>query len=124
MRDRLAPQHLTGMAAPMTVWALHLLALYSLQGLACAEGWQRTRVAGLEAITWWLLLLTVLALTAIVWLGLRAWRAWRSAKAAPEDDPLARRRRFATAATGLLAVLAGIAVTFTAIPVLLLATCA
>lgn len=117
------PQHLTGMAAPMAVWALHLLAVYSLQGLACAEGWQRTRVAGLEAVTWWLLLLTVLALAAIAWLGARARHAWRVEKTAPEDDVPARRRRFTAAATAILAVIAAIAVTFTAMPVPLLATC-
>ncbi|WP_407353844.1 hypothetical protein [Luteimonas sp. R10] len=117
------PQHLTGMAAPMAVWALHLLAVYSLQGLACAEGWQRTRVAGLEAVTWWLLLLTAAALAAIAWLGARARRAWRDANASAADEAAARRRRFTAKAATLLAVIAAIAVTFTAAPVLLLSTC-
>lgn len=117
------PQHLTGMAAPMAMWALHLLAVYSLQGLACAEGWQRDRMAGLETVTWWLLLLTVAALAAIAWLGLRARRAWHESKAAPADDAPARRLRFTAAVTAILAVIAAIAVTYTATPVLLLSTC-
>ncbi|WP_149194357.1 hypothetical protein [Luteimonas suaedae] len=117
------PQHLTGMAAPMAVWALHLLAVYSLQGLACAEDWQRTRVAGLEAVTWWLLALTVAALAAIAWLGARARRAWRLETTAAADDVPARRRRFTAAATTILAVIAAVAVTYTAVPILLLTTC-
>ncbi|MDH5824797.1 hypothetical protein QFW77_17650 [Luteimonas sp. RD2P54] len=121
---RLGPLRLTGMAAPMAVWALHFVVVYSLQGLACAEGWQRNRVAGVEAASWWLLLMTLLALAAIAWLGLRAWRAWRTARAEPGAGAEARRHRFTASVTALLALLAAIAVVFTTIPVLLLAPCA
>ncbi len=109
------PWKLVGIAAPMGVWALHLVALYSVQGLTCAEGWST------RAGYWTMLALTLPALAAIGWLGLRAWRA---SKASAGTDAVSRRTRFAAQATGLCAVLATVAVLFTLAPVLLLPVCA
>src|SRR5690606_38175493 len=100
-------------AAPMAVWALHFVVLYSLQGLTCGEGWSQ-RGASLAMVA-----LTAPALAAIAWLGLRARRTARTAA----GDPAARRVRFAAQATGLCAVLATVAVLFTVVPVLLLPVC-
>lgn len=112
----IAPWRLVGMAAPMAVWALHFVIVYSVQGLGCVEAWNQAMV------TTALLLLTVVALAAIAWLG---WRAHRAAAAcAGSDDADARRRRFVALVTGLLAVLSIVAVVFTAIPILLLPPCA
>jgi len=125
MSDALSPWRLTGIAAPMAVWALHLVAVYSLQGVACAEGWDRIRFAGLEALTWWLLALTLAALMALAWLGLRAWRGWQAACSGTEHPPRqTARRRFSAAVTGALSAMAAVAVCFTTIPVLLLPGCA
>lgn len=125
MSDPFSPYRLTGIGAPMAVWALHLVAAYSLQGLACAEAWDRLRLAGLEALAWWLLALTAVALAALAWLGLRAWRGWHAARFEPALPPrLASRRRFAAAVTGALSAMAAVAVCFTTIPVLLLPGCA
>ncbi|WP_024889068.1 hypothetical protein [Luteimonas huabeiensis] len=124
----LSPQRLSGIAAPLAVWALHFAVVYSLQGLACGEGWLRRRmaIAGVEAeaASWLLVALTALALAAIAWLGLRAQRAWRAARADPRPDADGRRRRFATAVAALAAVLAAITVAFTALPILMLPPCA
>lgn len=111
----LKPWKLVGIAAPMGVWALHFVAVYSVQGLTCAEGWSA------RAGFWAMLGLTLPALAAILWLGLRAWRLSRAAIA---NDAAARRTRFAAQATGLCAVLAAVAVLFTLAPVLLLPVCA
>ncbi len=116
-----SPYRLTGMALPMAVWALHFVAVYSVQGVACAGGGAVRRVAGLESTSWWLLLLTLLALLAIGVLGWRAARAWRM-HAGPQVPT--SRDRFAAAATALLALLAAVAVAFTAVPILLLPPCA
>ena len=125
MKDVFSPWRLTGIGTPMAVWALHLLVVYSLQGLACAEGWSRTRIAGLEPLGWGLLALTLAALGGLAWLGVRAWHAWRIARLDPDmPPPRAARRRFAAAVTGALAGMAAVAVCFTAIPVLLLPGCA
>ncbi|GGK13601.1 hypothetical protein [Luteimonas terricola] len=126
MSSALSPYRLTGIGAPMAVWALHLVAVYSLQGVACAEGWDRLRFAGVESLAWWLVALTAAALAALAWFGLRAWRGWHIARFGQSDAPpaLASRRRFAAAVTGALSVMAAVAVCFTTIPVLLLPGCA
>jgi hypothetical protein len=115
----LAPHRLTGIAAPMTVWALHFVVVYAMQGLACAQDWQRLPWAGREAVFWWLLLATLAALAAIAGLGLRAWRVLRRSA----DDDAARRRRFATRVTLAASAMALLAVGFTATPIFLLPTC-
>ncbi len=117
----LAPHRLTGIAAPLTVWALHLVVVYAMQGLACAQGWQRTPWAGREAVFWWLLLTTLVAAVAIVWLGLRAWRVSRAERGAQDDT--ARRRLFGARLTLASAAMALLAVAFTATPIFLLPTC-
>lgn len=119
-----SPLRLTGIAAPMAVWALHFVAVYSLQGLACGEGWMRQRLAGMETVSWVLIALTALALAAIARLGWRAWRVRCRETRAPRPDAAGRRRRFAATATALAAALAAIAVSFTALPVPMLPPCA
>ena len=114
MTRAIAPWRLAGIAMPMLVWALHFVAVYSLQGLACAG--HASRPAAIAAM----LGLTVLAWLAIAWLGLRALRARREAG----NDAHGRLRRFATTVTALLAPLAAMAVLFTAMPILLLPPCA
>lgn len=112
---------LTRMAAPLAVWALHFVIVYSLQGLACARGLGRTPVAGLEAMTWALWGVTLLALLGIAWSGRVAWRARQAA--APTRPP-GDRRHFLPLLTVLVALVAAIGVVFTALPVALLPTCA
>lgn len=132
MLARIGPWRLNGMALPLALWAAHLLAVYIMQGLACAEGWQRQRVAGLEMATWWLLLATVLALALIAGQGARALRCRRLARfemrAAGDSRTgvaaTARRRHFMSGLTALVAVVAFIATSLTALPVLLLPPCA
>lgn len=124
MTGALSPYRLTGIGAPMAVWALHLVVVYSLQGVVCAEGLDRMRFAGFEALTWWLGALTAAALAMLAWLGLRAWRGWHAARADSSEPGIAARRRFAAAVAGALSAMAAVAVCFTTIPVLLLPGCA
>ncbi|MGY0650790.1 hypothetical protein ACW7GZ_02800 [Luteimonas sp. A537] len=124
MNDAISPYRLTGIGLPMAVWALHLVVVYSLQGVACAEGLDQIRFAGFEALAWWLGALTVVALAMLAWLGLRAWRDWHAARADSSAPEIAARRRFAAAVTGALSIMAAVAVCFTTIPVLLLPGCA
>ncbi|MFZ7095364.1 hypothetical protein ACOPJQ_02935 [Luteimonas dalianensis] len=132
MLERIGPWRLTGMAMPLAAWAAHFLAVYIMQGLACGEDWQRGRAAGLEMVSWWLLLATVLALALIAWQGVRALRCRRLARfevraAKGADTPVAaaaRRRHFMAMLTALVSVVAFIATCFTALPVLLLPPCA
>jgi hypothetical protein len=98
-------------AAPMVPWALHFVAVYSLQGLVCARGWsQPAGVAGMIA-------LTLLAWGVVAWLGVRGRRVLAGADDGPHGT------RFAARLVVLLSVLSAVAVAFTVLPVLLLAPC-
>lgn len=122
---RLGPHRLAGMVAPMVVWAVHFVVVYSVQGLACAHGWQRTTFAGHAAVTWWLLLLTAASLAGAAAFGVRGWRAWREARAGIGSGASADAcfRRFTAGIAAVLSLVAVVAICFTAIPILLLQTC-
>lgn len=127
MLDRLHRNGLTTMAAPMTVWALHFVVIYSLVGLACERGWTLHVVAGLNILVWQLGLLCVIALALLAWLARRAARDVRHAAAErsmPGPDVAAKRRRFVARVTLALCLLAAVAVLFTTIPAFLVPTCA
>ena len=70
----LSPYRLTGVAAPMAVWALHLVVVYSLQGVVCGEALDNRPIAGLSPLAWAVLGLTVASLAGLGWMALRAWR--------------------------------------------------
>lgn len=119
------PYPLSALAAPMAVWALYLVVVYSLVGLGCERGLFLRRVAMLPVLSWILALLTVTALAMIAWLGSRALHRWRVLRAtAGTPTPPRSREAFMRLATALLALLAFIAVVFTAVPVFLLPPCA
>lgn len=122
-RDR--PYPLSALAAPMAVWAVHFVVVYSLAGLACERGLFLRRVAMLPGLTWILALVAAAALALIAWLGWHAWRRWRALRMrADTATPSQPRERFMRLITALLALLAFIAVVFTATPVFLLPPCA
>lgn len=127
----LAPSRLVGMAAPMGVWAVHFIVVYGLTGLACADAWAARHWLGVRLFAWALLLATALALGLIAALGWRARRARQRfasmLDAADAADAKAcrelARQCFAARVTVKLAVLAAVAVAFTAVPVLVLPDC-
>ncbi|WP_411834254.1 hypothetical protein [Pseudoxanthomonas mexicana] len=119
----LSPSRLTGMTVPMSVWALHLLLVYSLGGIACARGWPRERIGGVETVIWLQLGATLLAWLLLAWLGMRAWRTLRAASVAGAG-PRDRRRRFVARLTLALSATAALAVLFTTIPAAMLPPCA
>ncbi len=120
----LAPGRLTGMALPMALWALHFVVVYGLVGLGCEHGWQSRTLAGGNLLSVLLVALTVLVLVPVVALGLRARRAWRRHAANQAGDPRQRRHALIAMAATALAILAAIAIVFTATPALLLPPCA
>lgn len=94
----------------MLPWALHFLAVYVLQALACARGWPepatRLAMAGV----------TVLAMAALTWIGARAWRRRQSTL----DHAGGALMAWLVLA---LAALALVATIFTTLPILLLTPC-
>jgi len=116
---------LTRMCAPLIVWAVHFVTVYSLQGIACAQQVWRTRIAGMESVTWALWAVTAAALLLIAYEGLRAKRIHRAWRAHAEDGRAAPdRQRFIALLSLLVAIVAAVGVTFTVVPVALLPTCA
>lgn len=116
---------LTRMVAPFALWALHFVTLYSLQGLACAQQLWRSRVGGLELMTWVLWALSAAILAAIAW---EAWRVWQIRRALLEHDDCGRahhaRRYFMVMVCLLGAAISALGVVFTMTPLAFLPTCA
>lgn len=105
------PRRLSWIALPLLPWALHFVAIYSLQGLVCARGWSQP--AGMGGMV----VLTLMAFAAIAWIGVRAWRVVRTRDAGQHGH------LFAARVALLLSALSMVAVAFTAMPLLLLAPC-
>jgi hypothetical protein len=103
------PRRLMWIASPFTVWGLHFVAVYSIQGLACGRGW----TAGAA----WLGmgLATLPAFAAVAWIGLHARR-----QAAAD---VAGEKRFAARLVAMLSLLALVAMALTTLPIPLLRPC-
>lgn len=116
---------LTRMVAPFGLWALHFVALYSLQGLACAQQMWRTRVGGLETMTWALWGLSLVILAAIAWEALRVWQMRRALLAHDDRGRADHARRYFMVMVCLLgAAISALGILFTMTPLALLPTCA
>ncbi len=120
----LDPGRLRAVVAPMGVWALHFVVVYSLVGVGCQEHWHRQMLGGASLLKWLLVLVTILSLGAIAAFGWRAWRR-RSQRRDARGDPgqLQSRHNFMDLAATVLSIIAAIAVTFTATPIFLLPFC-
>lgn len=116
---------LTRMVAPFLLWALHFVALYSLQGLACAQQMWRTRVGGLETMTWALWGVSLAILAAIAWEARRAWQIRRALLEHGDRGRAHHARRYFMVMVCLLgAAISALGVLFTMTPLALLQTCA
>ena len=116
------PWTLTLVATPMVVWALHLVVVYSLEGLACARGWPLARIAGMSQFNWLLVVVTVPALAAVAWLMSRGWRDAREPDGS-RGTPAARRQRLLAWVAMALAVVSAVAIIFATLPVFMLPPC-
>lgn len=109
-------------AAPL-VWAGHFLLCYGTAAVWCAKlaGPQASLLPVRIAIA----LYTLLALIAVVWLGLRGFKRHRAKGAPPPHaaDAPEDRRAFLGFASLLLAGLSGIAIVFEALPAIWLGSC-
>jgi len=117
-----APDRLTGAVLPMAVWALHFVAIYSLSGLACGQGWLRTQHGGLETVSLLQMAVTLAAWSWLSWWGWRSWRCGRVLQAGDGGDD--GRGRFLARLSLSLSAIAALAVLFTALPLPMLPPCA
>lgn len=116
MSGPFAPDRLAGACAPLLVWALHFVTVYSVQGLFCASRVDDTGWLNGTPVSTALIALTLAVLAWVVWLG---WRAQRVRHTVAADT----RAGFIAGTTRLTSVLAVIAILFTAAPLLLLTPC-
>jgi hypothetical protein len=108
---------LTAMISAIIVWALHFVLVYAVVGLGCERPFTLDRnAAGL-----WLVAGTLVALGAVLVIGVAAYRVWRRERG--HSDPTATRRRFMAAVAGLLAMLSFFAILMTVLPVAMLPSC-
>jgi Kef-type K+ transport system membrane component KefB len=105
------------------VWAAHFLFCYISAAVYCAK-----QPAWLDfgAVRIGIVLATLISLALIVFAALLAWRQWGFGTDDPPHDDATRSDRllFQGYATLLLSGLSFVAVVFTAMPALLIATCA
>jgi hypothetical protein len=109
-----SPLRLVGACTPLLLWAVHLVTVYSVQGLACS-GQMDGNVPADGSARLLLLLFSAAMLTLVAWQGVRGARI--------RKPPSAGRAPFLAMATMLAAVLAAIAIVFTTIPILMLLPC-
>ncbi len=109
-----------GAVASMLVWAVHFLVVYGAQATACARGLAGASLLGLPLIPAMVLGLTLLALAAITWIGLRARHRLRGALSGEEGETQPQFTVWMAAAISLLSALA---VLWEAVPALILPPC-
>lgn len=115
-------QHLFLIAASPTVWAGHFLACYLTAAVWCAKA---GRLAGLDGVRWAVAAYTLVALGAIVAVGVRGLHRHRlgSASVPHDSDTPEDRHRFIGFATMLLSGLSVVGVIYVALPALFFGGC-
>lgn len=114
-----------GAIGSMVVWVVYFVAVYSLQGLGCVEGWHEVSIGPVNQLTVVMVLLTLVALALIAWNGWRGWQGWRAgATATRQASEFPERRRFLGALMLWLAALSLVATVFVAVPIIMLPPCA
>lgn len=111
-----------GLMGGPVVYTLYFLAVYFLGEAACLADLLRYRVLGLEAIAFWVLLLTVVTAAII---GYGAWLAygnWQQAQAHSADDGASYAAFMAFVGLWLSALFIGLTVA-TGLPALFLVLC-
>lgn len=107
--------------ASPAIWATHFLATYATASVWCSK-WAGP-AGTLDAAGVAIAVYTAIALTAIVALGLRGWRAHRSGHPSLDADTPEDRHRFLGLATLLLSGLGALGVVYSAMAVWIGGTC-
>lgn len=118
MATRSFPMIFTGMMLPYLIWGLHFGAVYGVNGLACARGWDGALLAGIPAVPALVVGATLAAMLLCALVLLRAVRG-RGPAADATRDP----REFARWFTALGAGAALIAILWNGLPALQVPPC-
>jgi hypothetical protein len=102
------------------IWAIHFVVCYAAAAVACAKFPGDTAIFTLRVS---LGAVTLAALAAIAWLGVRAWREWDYRGPQNRPGEAEDRRQFLNHAALLLVVVSFIGVIFVALPLGFAGTC-
>lgn len=114
------------------VWAVHFLFVYIFAAIVCAKAPGGGQILlGLDALPLGIAIATLVALCAIGWTSLVAWRRWHDQVRqiqsrfleAHDSDTVESRRRFMAFSAILLSGLSLAAVVLQAMPVVFIGTC-
>lgn len=123
MTMQLRKDSLWELIAGPAIWSAYFLLAYVGAAVFCAKG---GAAATFGSLRYGLLALAVVALGAIGYAGVDAWRRWRhGSEASPphDDDTETSRRQFLALATLLLCGVSFVATVFVALPAVFFASC-
>lgn len=106
-----------------TIWSVYFLVAYVVAAIFCAKGGRASDMMPLRLA---LLALGLVALVAIGYAGVDAWRRWRGGwEAGPphDDDTAMSRHQFLALATLLLCGLSFVATIYVALPAVMFGSC-
>lgn len=107
-----------------TIWALHFLACYVVAAIYCEKIGREAPLGDIRALV---LIVTIIALGAIAWLGVKLWKV--HARSLTDNDfeyehnTPEERHRFLSHVALMLCVLSAVAVIYVTIPMLYLESC-
>ncbi|QBQ55719.1 hypothetical protein [Nitrosococcus wardiae] len=122
MRNPLKSDHLLSMVSAAIIWIIHFLLSYGIVSLACAYGYARSRLLGLNSVMLGIGFTTVVALILLIYTAAINYRKWRHELnlSASDISP----SPFIALNSMLLCGLSIIAVLWVALPSLMLPPCA
>ena len=112
------------------LWSAHFLVSYAWVEFACRVSLLvlDSTILGLTVLSWSVLILTILAVLATVYVGWSAYRSWLRIRESKETDELAswgvESRRFMALSGILLSALFSLVILLSGLPVLVLGPCA
>lgn len=106
-----------------TIWSVYFLVAYVVAAIFCAKA---GRAADMLPLRLALIVLGLVALVAIGYAGIDAWRRWRGgweARPPHDDDTAMSRHQFLALATLLLCGLSFVATIYVALPAVVFESC-
>lgn len=116
------PANVTGLLFPPVIWALAFALLYAVQGVGCAGSLRDIEVSGLSGLRLILGAIAMVAIAAILWAGILAYRELLRTQSQGEGTATARARFLALQAL-LSAVLFLVATAWSGIPIIMVDPC-
>jgi hypothetical protein len=75
-----------GFAGPVLIWFAQFMLTWGIVELGCRIGYQTASIAGINALQFWPLLFTVLAIIGVGAAGVVAFRTWQTASTQMDNE--------------------------------------